>query len=175
MPHPTNTQRTIDKAISDFHDCLEVEFPHLKEATYLDCDDIAALSKAIADRIPVPDLSALTELGKLSIAEFEFELHHVQSEVDYLLDAFMAPLLDLPWSSVSAVSRRVKGEPLRRQSVPARLALKSIWGRAHAAAANRICPAVGKVFVRSGAHGYNLFMNKAYARALEFVLRNRQP
>lgn len=175
MPQTTNTQCTIDKAIRHFHDCLEVEFPHLKEATYLDYDDVAALSKAIADRIPVPDLSALTELGKLSIAEFEFELHHAQSEVDYLLEAFMAPLADLPWSSVSAVSQRVKGEPLRRQSVPARLALKSFWGRAHAAAANRICPAVGKVFVGSGAHGYILFINKAYARALEYVLRNRQP
>ena len=175
MPQSTNAQRAIDKAIRHFHDCIEVEFPHLKGATYLDCDDVAALSKAIANRIPVHDLSALTELGKLSIAEFEFELHHVQSEVNYLLDAFMAPLLDLPWSSVSAVCRRVKGVPLRRQSVPARRALKSFWGRAHAAAANRICPAVGKVFVRSGAHGYNLFINEAYALALEFVLRNRQP
>ncbi|NMG69186.1 hypothetical protein [Parazoarcus communis] len=166
------THPLIDIAISRFHQRIESGFRHLNGKNNLDDCDIAPLSRALADSIPVPDLSVLTELGSLRIAHFEYELHHAGHEAEDLLDAFMGPL-GLPWSVTREVCWRVKGIAFQHQSVPARHALKLLWGTAHASAAHRICPAVGKVFVGSRAHGYNLFINEAYARALEYILRHR--
>jgi hypothetical protein len=167
MANPT----LISDAINRFHSTLEQDFGDLFSAPpeRVDLRITAALSKALTAAIPVSELTHLGLLRQCKVAEFEQALSAPHREVTSLLNAFLEPL-HLSHDTTWDVIFRIHGYFGGAGSAPARIPLSSLWKAHHAAAANRVCYAVGKIYTCTGSHGYKLFINKAYAHALECVL-----
>lgn len=161
--------KTLESAITNFHRQIDQEFAHLKKKDCLTYEETALLCRALADAIPVTDLCKLSALAELDVQAFGCMLFTLQNEVEALLRDFMAPFeLWRDWTkSLYLAVDTVAGH---RNSPHARVATTQIWSNRHAAVAFRTCPAVDKVLIRNGTHGYRYYINEAYARAAEYVL-----
>jgi hypothetical protein len=119
----------------------------------------------------INNLAELQLLDSLPYGEFVARITRAQSLSDTVLFEMISAVGPAEELLDGAV-HKVVGKCFNAASVPARIPLMELCTSiSHKRYLARHCSSVGRLWHQSGAHAYHLHINKAYAMALEWSLR----